>query len=44
MNNAKKERKTIEGERLQISSRKLQIPSEYFRLRWAQKRIEKLWT
>ena len=39
-----KEIEENEWERLQISSRKLQIPSEYFRLRWAQKRIEKLWT
>ena len=29
-NNAKKQRKTIECERLEISSRKLEIPREYF--------------
>ena len=33
---AKKYRKTIEWERLQISSRKLNIPWEYFMQRWAQ--------
>ena len=30
MNNAKKSRKTIEWERLEISSRKLEIPKEHF--------------
>ena len=30
VNNAKKYRKTIEWERLEISSRKLEIPSEHF--------------
>ena len=30
-------RKTIEWERLQISSRKLEIPREHFMQRWAQK-------
>ena len=30
MVNAKKKRKTIEWERLEISSRKLEIPREYF--------------
>ena len=34
--NAKKERKTTEWERLDISSRKLEIPREYFMQRWAQ--------
>ena len=34
--NAKKERKTIEWERLEISSRKLEIPREHFMQRWAQ--------
>ena len=34
--NAKKQRKTIEQERLEISSRKLEIPREYFMQRWAQ--------
>ena len=33
---AKKERKTIEWERLAISSRKLEIPREHFMQRWAQ--------
>ena len=32
----KKKRKIIEGERLEISSRKLEIPKEYFMQRWAQ--------
>ena len=31
-----KERKTIEWERLEISSRKLEIPKEHFMQRWAQ--------
>ena len=34
--NAKKQRKTIEWERLEISSRTLEIPKEYFMQRWAQ--------
>ena len=34
--NAKKQRKTIEWERLEISSRKLEIPREHFMHRWAQ--------
>ena len=33
--NAKKERQTIEWERLEISSRKLEIPREHFMQRWA---------
>ena len=33
---AKKQRKTIEWERLEISSRKLEIPWEHFMQRWAQ--------
>ena len=33
---AKKQRKTIEWERLEISSRKLEIPREIFMQRWAQ--------
>ena len=33
----KEMRKTIEWERLQISSRKLEIPREHFMQRWAQK-------
>ena len=34
--NAKKYRKTIEWERLEISSRQLEIPREHFMQRWAQ--------
>ena len=34
--NAKKERKTIEWERLEISSRYLEIPREAFMQSWAQ--------
>ena len=34
--NAKKPRKTIEWERLEISSRKLEIPREHFMQTWAQ--------
>ena len=34
--NAKKQRKTIEWERLERSSRKLEIPREFFLQRWAQ--------
>ena len=33
---AKKQRKTIVWERLEISSRKLEIPRDYFMQRWAQ--------
>ena len=33
---AKKQRKAIEWERLEISSRKLEVPREYFMQRWAQ--------
>ena len=35
--NAKKERKTTEWERLEISSRKLEIPREHFIQKWVQK-------
>ena len=35
--NANKQRKTTELERLEISSRKLEIPKEHFMQRWAQK-------
>ena len=35
-NHAKKQRKTIEWERLEISSRKLEIPRGHFMQRWAQ--------
>ena len=34
-NHAKKERKPTEWERLEISSRKLEIPREHFMQRWA---------
>ena len=37
MNNAKKQRETIEWERLEILSRKLEILREYFMQRWAHK-------
>ena len=36
LSNAKKKRKTIEWERLEISSRKLEIPREHFMQRWAR--------
>ena len=36
MISAKKQRKTIEWERLEIASRKLEIPREHFMKRWAQ--------
>ena len=36
--NAKKQRKTIECKRVEISSRKLEIPREHFMKRWAQYR------
>ena len=42
--NAKKEKKTIEWERLQISFRKSEILREYFMQRWAQLRTEMIWT
>ena len=35
MNNAKKYRKTIECERLEISSRELELSREYFMQEWA---------
>ena len=34
--NAKKQRKTTDWERLEISSRKLEIPREYFMQGWAR--------
>ena len=34
--NAKKLKKAIEWERLDISSRKLELPREHFMQRWAQ--------
>ena len=36
MISAKIQRKTTEWERLEISSRKLEIPREYFMQRWAK--------
>ena len=36
LSNQCKQRKTIEWERLEISSRKLKIPREHFLQRWAQ--------
>ena len=33
-----------EWERLEISSRKLEIPREHFIQRWARKRTEMVWT
>ena len=42
--NAKKYRKQIEWERLEISSIKLEIPREYFMQRWAKLRTEMVWT
>ena len=44
MTNAKKQKKTIEWERVEISSRKLEIPRAHFMQRWAQSRIEMVWT
>ena len=41
--NAKKQRKTIEWEELEISSRKLEIPRDYFMQRWAQERTDVVW-
>ena len=38
--NAKKQRKTTEWERLEISSRKLEIPREHFMQRWPQLRTK----
>ena len=34
--NAKKQRKTVEWERLEISSKKLEIPGEHFMQRWEE--------
>ena len=42
--NAKKQRKTIEWERLEVSSRKFKIPREHFMQRWALKRSEMVGT
>ena len=40
---AKKQRKTIEWETLDISSRKFEIPKEHFMQRRAQERMETVW-
>ena len=40
----KKEKKEIEWERLEISSRKLETPRENFRQRRTQLRTEMVWT
>ena len=40
----KEKRKTIEWERLEISSRKLEIPREHFMQRWVQYRTEMVGT
>ena len=39
VNNAKRQRKT-KWKRLQIFSRKLEIPREHFMQRWAQKKVD----
>ena len=44
MISAKKQRQIIEWERLEISSRKLEIPRGHFLQRWAQLRTEIVWT
>ena len=41
---SKKWKKTIEWERLEISSRKLEISREHFMQRWSQQRTEFVWT
>ena len=43
-NQCKKQRKTIEWERLEITSRKLETIREHFMQTWAQKRTEIVWT
>ena len=42
-NQCKEKRKRTEWERLEISSRKLEILREHFMQRWAQQRIEIVW-
>ena len=42
--NRKKKKKTIEWEKLEISSRKLEILREHFMQRWAQLREKTVWT
>ena len=41
---ARKDKKAFLNERLEISSRKSEIPREYFMQRWAQQRAEMVWT
>ena len=40
----KEREENIEWERLEIFSRKLEIPRDYFMQRWAQLRTETVWT
>ena len=40
----KETEETIEWEKLEISSRKLEIPRENFMQRWAQQSTEMVWT
>ena len=40
----KGKRKTIERKRLEISSRKLEIPRKHFMQKWGQKSTEMVWT
>ena len=40
---SKETEETREWERLEISSRKLEIPREHFMQRWVRKRTEMLW-
>ena len=42
--NTKKQKKVIERERLEISSRKVEIPREHFMQRWVQERTEMVGT
>ena len=39
---AKKQSEIIEWERLEISSRKLEIPGKYFMQKWAQQRTDSM--
>ena len=43
-NQCKEIEETTEWERLEISSRKLEIPREHFMHRWSQYRTEMVWT
>ena len=44
LSNQCKEIEENNRERLEISSRKLEIPREHFMQRWAQQRTEMVWT